>query len=71
MKKGRGKGQHLKHPKQLVKQLKKEYKFSLPIRGDAVLTSQHQTITLKSALFQPVISEKGRLSGLFIRDDAH
>lgn len=71
VKRGRAKGQHLKHPKQLVKQLKKEYKFSLPIRGDAVVTTEQRALTLKSALFQPVINEKGQLSGLIIRDDSH
>ena len=58
----------VKQPKQLIKELKREYKYNDSIMADVVLSLNNTIIRLKVAKIQPIVSEKGHLSGLIIRE---
>jgi hypothetical protein len=68
MKNQRSKIHHIKHAKQLIRELKREHKYQDKIIADVVVIINNKITKIKAANIEPIISDKGQLSGLIVRN---
>lgn len=66
MKNQRHKLHHIKHAKQLIRELKREHKYTDRILADVVLTCHNKIQKVRAANIDPIITDKGHLSGLIV-----
>lgn len=52
----------------MIKELKREHKYSDRIIGDVVISIGNKISKAKAATILPIISEKGHLSGLIVNN---
>lgn len=66
--KTRPKIHHIRHARQLIRELKREHKYNDHIIGDVVILIDNKIRKVKAAAILPIISEKGHLSGLIVNN---